>query len=160
MKSFKLIGLKLPGKTKNENGQSGKDCGRLWEKFEVEKITEQIPNKISDEVYAVYFDYESDADGLFSYFIGCKVEDETNVPQNLDELIIPEQTYHKETAKGQMTGCVTEVWEKIWSSDLKRKYGFDFEVYGEKSHNWENAEVDIYLSVVKQSNEILASGNE
>lgn len=147
MNSFKHIGLKLEGKTKNENGQSGKDCGELWQKFETEKIAEQVPNKLSDAVYAVYYDCESDEKGLFSYFIGCKVETTTNKPANLDELIIPEQTYHKETAKGQMTGCITGVWEKIWRSDLNRKFGFDFEVYDERSHNWENAEVDIYLSV-------------
>lgn len=147
MKSFKLVGLKLQGKTKNENGQSGKDCGKLWQKFETEKIAEKIPHKLSDTVYAVYYDYESDANGLFSYFIGCKVDDNMGKPENLDELIIPAQTYHKETAKGQMTGCITEVWNKIWRSDLNRKFGFDFEVYDERSHNWENAEVDIYLSV-------------
>ncbi|MDV3970655.1 GyrI-like domain-containing protein [Elizabethkingia anophelis] len=147
MKSFKLIGLKLQGKTKNENGQSGKDCGELWQKFETEKIAEQIPNKLSDAVYAVYYDYESDEKGLFSYFIGCKVEDNTEKPANLDELTVPEQTYHKETAKGRMTGCITEIWEKIWRSNLNRKFGFDFEVYDERSHNWESAEIDIYLSV-------------
>lgn len=147
MESFKLLGLKLRDKTKNENGQSGKDCGELWQKFEIEKIAEKIPNKISDALYAVYFDYESDFNGSFSYFIGCKVETETETPQHLDELIIPKQIYHKETAKGQMTGCITEVWEKIWNSNIDRKYGFDFEVYDERSYNWENAEIDIYISM-------------
>lgn len=147
MKSFKLVGLRLPGKTKNENEQSGKDCGELWQKFEVKKIADQIPGKVSDAIYAVYFDYESNEKGLFSYFIGCKVANDTQVPENLDELIIPEQTYHKEMAKGQMTGCITEAWKKIWNSDINRKFGFDFEVYDERSHNWENAEIDIYLSV-------------
>jgi len=147
MKAFKLIGLKLNGKTKNENEQSGKDCGELWQKFEVDKIFERIPNKISDAVYAVYYDYESDENGLFSYFIGCPVADNTEVLDNLDELFIPEQVYHKETAKGQMTGCIIDTWRRIWRSNLNRKFGFDFEVYDESSYDWENAEIDIYLSV-------------
>jgi len=35
---FKLIGLKLKGKTTNQNNQSGKNCGDLWQKFETDKI--------------------------------------------------------------------------------------------------------------------------
>ncbi|MFA5556170.1 MAG: GyrI-like domain-containing protein [Flavobacteriaceae bacterium] len=147
MKGFKLIGLKLKGKTKNENGQSTKDCGQLWQQFESHKIAELIPNKISNEVYAVYYDYESDESGLFSYFIGCKVTENTHKPEDLDEIIIPEQHYHKEVAKGQMTGCIIDAWKKIWSSDINRKFEFDFEVYDQRSQNWNNAEIDIFLSV-------------
>lgn len=147
MESFKLIGLKLNRKTKNENGQSGKDCGELWQKFEENRITELIPNKISNAVYAVYYDYESDENGLFSYFIGCKVDNNTEPPKNLDEIIIPEQNYHKETAKGQMTGCISDAWTKIWNSNLNRKFGFDFEIYDERSYDWNNAEIDIFLSI-------------
>jgi len=55
--SFKLIGLKLDGQTSNEDAQSSKDCGDLWQKFEADKVFDRIPAKLSDEVYAVYFDY-------------------------------------------------------------------------------------------------------
>lgn len=146
MENFKLIGLKLNRKTKNENGQSGKDCGELWQFFEEQKIAEQVPNKISDAIYAVYHDYESDENGLFSYFIGCKVEENTTIPENLDTIIIPAQNYHKEIAKGQMTACISDAWARIWNSDLNRKFGFDFEIYDERSLDWNNAEIDIYIS--------------
>ncbi len=147
MKSFKLIGLQLQGKTKNENGQSEKDCGELWQNFEANKILELIPGKVSDTVYAVYYDYESDENGLFSYFIGCKVEENTEKPETLDEITVPEQNYYGEIAKGKMTGCITDAWKRIWSSDIKRKFGFDFETYDERSRNWEDAEIDICVSV-------------
>lgn len=147
MEGFKLIGLKLKGKTKNENGRSEKDCGELWQHFEMNKVAELVPNKTSDAVYAVYYDYESDENGLFSYFIGCPVAPETPAPGNLDELIIPEQNYHRETAKGRMTGCISETWTRIWNADINRKFGFDFEIYDDRSYDWENAEIDIYLSV-------------
>jgi predicted transcriptional regulator YdeE len=68
---FKLIGLQLDKKTSNEGGQSGIDCGNLWQKFEKENFAELIPNKLGDEIYAVYFDYEGDDTKPFSYFIGC-----------------------------------------------------------------------------------------
>jgi len=32
--AFKLIGLKLEGKTTNRGGQSSRDCGNLWQTFE------------------------------------------------------------------------------------------------------------------------------
>ncbi|MAU15796.1 MAG: AraC family transcriptional regulator [Muricauda sp.] len=144
---FKLVGLKLQGKTTNENNRSNKDCGNLWQKFERDKIFELIPNKLSNEIYAVYFDYEKDETKPFSYFIGCKVDESADIPENLESLDIPSQNYMKVTAKGVMTHCITEAWEKIWNSEIERKFGFDFEVYDERSDDWNNAEVDIYVSV-------------
>ncbi len=46
-----------------------------------------------------------------------------------------------------MPGCIAEAWQNIWKAGLNRNFGFDFEKYDERSLNWENAEVDIYLSV-------------
>lgn len=46
-----------------------------------------------------------------------------------------------------MTGCITEAWEKIWNSEIQRKFGFDFEVYDERSQDWSDAEVDLFISV-------------
>lgn len=145
---FKLVGLKLQGKTTNQNNQSSKDCGKLWQKFETDKIFDLISEKLSDEIYAVYFDYKKDETSPFSYFIGCKVEMNSDTLKELDELIIPPQEYTKFNAKGVMTGCITDTWNEIWSSDMNRSYGFDFEVYDERSQDWNDAEVDIYVSTV------------
>lgn len=54
----------------------------------------------------------------------------------------------KFVAKGDLTqGAVYQAWEKIWGSDLDRKFTADFEVYGEKSQNPAGAEVDIFVGV-------------
>ncbi|MGY3051828.1 putative transcriptional regulator YdeE [Pedobacter sp. UYEF25] len=143
---FKLVGLKLDGKTTNQKNQSSKDCGDLWQKFEKDRIFEIIPEKLSNEVYAVYFDYEKDETTSYSYFIGCKVDEHSKTPEELEELIIPAQQYKKFTAKGVMTGCVTETWKEIWASKIKRNFTYDFEIYDERSRDWSNAEVDIYIS--------------
>ena len=145
---FKLAGIKLCRKTTNQNKQSSKDCGELWQKFETDKIFDIIPEKVSNEVYAVYFDYEKDETTTFSYFIGCKVKKNSETPNELEELTIPTQEYSKFTAKGAMTGCITDAWKEIWNSDTERKFGFDFEVYDERSQDWSNAEVDIYISTI------------
>lgn len=147
LEEIKLIGLSLKSKTTNLNGQSNIDCGNLWQKFEKENYAIKIPNKLSNEILAVYYQYEGDHTQPFSYFIGCKVPTNTNVPQGLDSLIIPQGTYQKISAKGEMPNCVANTWKEIWNSDIRRTYKFDFEVYDERSKDWNNAEVDFFLSI-------------
>lgn len=147
LEGFKLIGLKLPGKTTNEKGQSGIDCGNLWQKFEKGDLANKIPGKLEDAIYAVYYSYEGDHTQPFSYFIGCKVADDTPDQPGMDSLVIPEQSYVQKMARGKMPDCVADTWREIWTSDIKRAYGYDFEVYDKRSHDWNNATVDIYLSV-------------
>lgn len=143
---FKLIGIKLPHKTSNEGGRSAIDCGNLWQKFTAENIKEKIPDKISDELFAVYFAYEGDHTKPFSYFIGCKVKMDTRTPEGLYGIFIPQGTYQRVLANGPMPNCIADAWRGIWASKTKRTYQYDFEVYGEKSQDWRNAEVEIFLS--------------
>ena len=143
---FKLIGLKLDHKTTNEGGQSGIDCGNLWQKFEKESFIDKIPNKLSDEIYAVYFDYEGDYTKPYSYFIGCKVKINAKTPQDMDNLLIPASSFNKVIAKGKMPECVANSWKEIWISKIERSYKYDFEIYDERSKDWNNAEVDIFVS--------------
>jgi predicted transcriptional regulator YdeE len=139
-----LIGLSL--KTTNEGGQSSIDCGNLWQEFEKGKYAETIPDKLSEEIYAVYHRYEGDHTKSFSYFIGCKAQSDTKAPQGLENLTIPSETYHKITAKGKMPDCIINAWKEIWITDIARSFQIDFEVYDERSQNWNDVEVDVYLS--------------
>lgn len=144
--SFKLIGLRLNGRTTNHGGQSSKDCGNLWQKFESENVSDLILEKLSDEMFAVYFDYDKNDTASFSYFIGCRVPDNVVPPVGLDVLVIPQLLYTKFIARGKMTACVTDAWKDVWNSGIKRDFAFDFEVYDARSQNWDKAEVDIYIS--------------
>jgi predicted transcriptional regulator YdeE len=143
---FKLIGLKLDNKTTNEGGQSSIDCGNLWQKFEKENFVERIPDKLGDEIHAVYFDYEGDHTRPFLYFIGCKVKLEAEVPQGMDNLVIPAGSFTRVIAKGKMPDCVASSWKDIWNSKIDRTYKYDFEIYDERSKDWSNAEVEIFVS--------------
>lgn len=145
--TFKLVGLRLNGKTSNRDNQSSRDCGELWQQFEKDKIFDRIPDKLTNAVYAVYFDYEGDETAPFSYFIGCNVAHGDATPPGLQELVIPAQTYLKYTAKGEMTGCITDTWKEIWNTVGNRSFGYDFEIYDERSHDWSDAEVDVFVSV-------------
>jgi predicted transcriptional regulator YdeE len=146
IRKFKLIGLALKNKTTNEKGQSAIDCGNLWQKFQTEGIYNKITGKLTEEVFAVYHSYEGNYTKPFSYFIGCKVDPDTK-NNELERLIIDDGNYRKFTAKGKMPDCIGKAWDEIWKSGVSRAYKYDFEVYGEKSKDWNNAEVDIYISV-------------
>lgn len=141
-----MIGLKLGKKTINEGGQSSIDCRNLWQKFEKENYEDRIPNKLSDEIYAVYFDYEGDYTKPFSYFIGCKVKIDIDAPQGMDNLTIPAGSFTKVIATEKMPECVTNSWKDIWSLKTDRAYKYDFEIYDERNKDWSNAEVEIFVS--------------
>jgi predicted transcriptional regulator YdeE len=46
-----------------------------------------------------------------------------------------------------MPDCVADKWKELWGADMSRAYKADFEIYDEKSRDWKNAEVDIFISV-------------
>ena len=147
MDSFKIIGLAT--ETTNENGKSAEDLGKLWLRFFTENIEGQIQNKTSDEIYSVYTDYESDYTGKYLTVIGLKVDSLDEIPNGLTGREFKGGRYQQFVAKGQMPNAVAEAWLEIWAKDkeLNRKYTADFEVYGQKSQNGENSEVEIYIAI-------------
>lgn len=147
LKDITLIGLALKTKTININGQSSIDCGNLWQEFEKGKYADIIPNKLSDEIFGVYHHYEGDNTKPFSYFVGCRVKSDKDVPQGLYSLTIPEGAYHKISAKGKIPDCVINAWKEVWVSNIPRTYQTDFEIYDERSKDWSDAEVDVYVSI-------------
>ena len=145
--TINLTGIALPGKTTNENGQSAIDCGSLWQKFITGDYANKIPDKLGNDIYAVYHSYEGDFTKPFSYFIGCKTDGDASVPNGMDSLVIPGGYYKIFLAKGKMPDCIADTWRQIWQSGINRAYSADFEVYGEKSKNWNDAEVEVFISV-------------
>ena len=146
IESFKIIGVSI--RTTNEGGKSSHDLGKLWERFYQENVSSKITGKMNEEIYSVYTDYESDYKGSYTTIIGCKVNSLNNIPEGMTGKEIEGGNYKVFTAKGKIPDAVVNQWMEIWKdSELKRAYTSDFEVYGEKSQNPENAEVDIYIAV-------------
>jgi predicted transcriptional regulator YdeE len=144
---FCLAGIALKHTTLNANGQSAIDCGNLWQEFEKRDIAAQISGKKGSEVYAVYHGYEGDHTKPYAYFIGCRIPEGAEAPVDLDILNIPAGSYQPLSSTGKMPDCVASSWRQIWNADYPRAYQYDFEVYDERSHDWQNAKVDIFLSV-------------
>lgn len=144
--SFSVIGIAV--RTTNENNQAAQDIPALWQKFMSENIIEQIPNKIDQTLYCIYTDYEKDYTKPYTTILGCKVSSLEQIPTGMVGKTFVTGNYQKHIAKGNlMQGIVFEAWLKIWSLDIPRAYTADFEVYGEKTQNPNDAEVDIFIAV-------------
>ncbi|AJW65125.1 Bacterial transcription activator, effector binding domain [Elizabethkingia miricola] len=137
-------------RTINENGQSAIAIEKLWQKFWGEEIQNQIPNKVSDEIYAVYTDYETDFTGQYTTVIGLPVISLETIPEGLVGITIETGVYQKFVSKGKMPEAVFNTWLEIWDNkelNLKRAYKADFTVHGKKYYDGDNAEVETYISI-------------
>jgi predicted transcriptional regulator YdeE len=146
IKKFSVIGISA--RTTNENEQSAKDIPVLWNTFMTEGVLDKIPNKISNDIVCIYTDYEKDHTKPYTTILGAIVSNLDSVPQGMTGKTIEGIKYEKFTAKGNLAeGIVINEWIKIWNSDLERIFTSDFEIYGEKAHNPDNAEVDIFIAI-------------
>ncbi len=141
--AFKIVGISV----RTNNQRAANDLGKLWSKFIGEHTTKKIPNKVSEEIYSIYTDYESDHTGDYTNIIGYRVSSLENIASGLVSKEIPTSEYQKFTAKGKFPNCVQATWGEIWNSEIERSYVADFEVYSNKSMNMTDAEVDIFISV-------------
>jgi predicted transcriptional regulator YdeE len=143
---FFLIGITV--RTTNENGQSSIDIPKLWETFFARGIRAQIPEKISEDLYCVYTDYEQDHTKPYTTLLGCRVQHLDHIPEGMHGLEVKGATYRKFTAKGKITeGIVFQKWLDIWNTEMSRDFTTDFEIYGPKAQNPDDAEIDIFVSV-------------
>jgi len=143
---FHIIGISV--RTTNENGQAAKDIGELWGKFMSERILEKIPNKISDSVFSIYTNYESDHTKPYDTILGCQVNSLDQIPQGMIGQSFEGGTFAQFISRGDtQTGAVYNTWVEIWNTDLERLYTADFEIYGEKAKNLSDAEVDIFVAI-------------
>lgn len=143
---FKVIGIAV--RTTNENNQAAEDIPVLWEKFMKENMVEKIPNKIDNTIYSIYTEYEKDHTKPYTTLLGCKVENLDIIPEGMVGKSFEGGNYVKFNTKGNLAeDLVINEWIKIWNMDLERIFTADFEIYGEKAQNPEEAEVDILIAV-------------
>ncbi|MGG5507971.1 MULTISPECIES: GyrI-like domain-containing protein [unclassified Myroides] len=142
-----IIGLAI--RTTNENNQAAIDIPTLWSDFHSQQIKTRIPNLVNDNIYAIYTDYESDFTASYTTIIGCQVHSLASIPSGMVAHTIPSGSYTKIVAQGNlMDNIVLNEWIKIWNTpDYPRAYTSDFEVYGPKAQDPNQAEVEIYLAI-------------
>lgn len=140
-----LIGIQC--RTSNAPEEGSRDIPRLWEKFYTEDIINQIPHKCSQEIMALYCDYEGDYTQPYSCVIGCPVSSLEQIPDGMVAKVIPEGSYAVFSAIGEHPQSLIETWGKIWQTPLKRTYTGDYEVYGEKFFSDSAKEVSVFIAI-------------
>jgi len=143
---FKVIGISV--RTTNKDNQALQDIGKLWGQFFAEGIPDKIPNKQSGEIYSIYTDYKSDYTEEYTTIIGVPVTTLDEIPEGLTGREFQPEQFQKFVARGAMPAAVGKAWMDIWQRDkeLNRKYTYDFEVYGAKSQQGDDAEVEIFIA--------------
>lgn len=146
-KGFEIIGITV--RTTNKNNQAKEDLEKLWGQFFSENLMAKIPNKASNQIFAVYTDYKSNFTEDYTTIIGIPVTTLENIPAGFIGRAFQPENFQKYIAKGRMPEAVVNTWTEIWQNDktLRRKYTYDLEVYGDQSQQGENSEVDIYIAV-------------
>jgi predicted transcriptional regulator YdeE len=128
--SMMVIGIDC--RTQNSPDAAPHDIPKLWGRFYQENIIERIPNKASNEIIALYCDYEGNYTKPYTCFIGCPVTSLDEVPEGMTAKLISEGSYAFHHAIGEQPKAVIETWDKIWHGNIERirKYTSDYEVYG------------------------------
>ena len=149
-----LIGTTVRTNNTNESTPSTAKISPTVQKYFHEALANYIPNrKTPGNTYCVYTNYESDASGEYTYFIGEEVTDVTDIPEGLTQLVIPEQTYAKFTnGPAPMPAVCINAWHEIWNMTPdtmggQRSYIADFELYDERAQDHERVELDIYIGI-------------
>ena len=138
---FYVAGISI--RTTNQNGQSQNDIGGLWNRLINEGIVEQVQGRLSDDIYSVYTDYESDHTGFYTVLLGCKVPLGLIPPEGLTIATIQEAKYQVYTVTGEMPASVMDAWQEIWNNCNDRTYTSDFECYSAN----EEGGLQIYIAV-------------
>jgi predicted transcriptional regulator YdeE len=134
--------------TINQDGRSEKDIGDLWTRFTTENMAQEIDGKVSDDIYCVYTDYESDHTGWYTAVLGCRVDNADNLPGSFFTALIPSGDYHIYIPQGKFPESVASAWRQIWQTPIDRKYSADYDRYKAGARSFEETEVEVYLAVV------------
>lgn len=141
-----IVGIEC--RTSNAPEAGPYDIPQLWGRFYSEGVISQIPNKISNEVIALYCDYEGDYTQPYSLVIGCPVSSSDITPDGMVVKTIPAGSYAVFRAVGEYPASLIEAWGNIWQqADLKRTYTSDYEFYGDKFTSGAPKEVEVFIAI-------------
>ena len=127
---YTVVGLTI--RTNNKDGNAAEDINALWQKFFEQAVGEAIPAKDGQAIYAVYHSYEGGADQPYALTIGCRIKPDADIAlvEGLTSIYIESGDYMVFAAQGEQPKALTDTWQAIWKSDLKRSFKTDVEIYG------------------------------
>jgi predicted transcriptional regulator YdeE len=144
--AFKIMGISVW--TINRNGIAGTDIYNLWQRWFQEGIPDRIPDILSDEVYNLYCDYESDHHGRYRVIIGNPVKSINFTPEGLTGKRIPRSRYAVYKQTGKLPYIVLETWNSVFrEKKYARKFLADFDIYDMNAYDPQHARVEINISI-------------
>jgi len=127
------------------SGDNGK-IGPLWNQF-VKGADKNIPGVIDqDTTYAVYSNYENDANGAYDFTLGRSVRPEQKALTGMKSIHIPAARYLVFTAAGNSPDAIKAAWGNVYDyfarhTERHRAFTIDFEQYGKSG-------IKLYIGVL------------
>ena len=150
--AFQVMGIAVRTNNAQEAGADG-EIPKLWQRVMQEHALNTVPDPVDQNIYAVYSDYASDANGDYTLVLGKKVPLGTKLEDGFVVKTVPAGRYRVFTSdRGPVARVVVETWKQIWShyqspANGQRAYRADFELYDQRAIDPNNAQVDIYIGV-------------
>lgn len=145
--SLYILGFSL--KTSFTNDQVEKDVEKLWKYFEEDFDAQLFHSRADDKMYMVMFNYEENESGNFEILLGYNVKNpHSKLKSKYASAKIPKGKYFHKIIDGTSEEDVAEAWNEIFTSEIKRSFEHDFEVYSFDS-DFEINKVEIFTSVME-----------
>lgn len=146
-----FIGLKA--KTNMAMEDSLGTIGQLWGKAMQQGIMMMIPNKVSNNMYGLYYDYDFGESQSFTVMVACRVSTLDSIPEGMVGHTIPASRFAVfTTPQGNMIEIVKDGWQYVWENWMQENpnlasFVCDFEEYDETAMNMDAAVVKLYLGL-------------
>lgn len=125
---IKIIGIST--RTHRSEGQPYQDILSLWKTWATETLFDKIENRVSNDIYNVFYDYERGQGGHFSVLLGCEVENLHVIPRGMVGQVLPPTLCARYESTGKLPESLDRVWEKIGEEkSYNRNYIYDFNLY-------------------------------
>ena len=117
--------------------------GAHWQRFYAEDVAGQIPDRLGDETFAVYCEYEGDHTKPYTFFLGCPVAPSASPPEGLVRREVPGGTFACIVSEGTQPMALVDSWTHIWETELTRRFEADYEIHRADSPD----RIEIYVGV-------------
>ena len=126
---FHVVGLEL----RTSNLEAAQTIPLHWKRFSEDGVLARISRKLSDEVYAVYTNFENegrDNKGSYSLIIGAAVDPADPVPPGLVAARVPASARMVFSVEPGRFDLVGAMWQTIWNFNERTKtFLADYERY-------------------------------
>ena len=124
---------------------------KQWEQLMRSNALERISSRVGSGIIALYTDYESDANGAYTYVLGVTASSIADLAPGMIAKKVPSGNYVVIASdRGPVAEVVLGAWKRVWSDShlsSRRSYVADFEVYDHRATNPQDAQVDIYVGI-------------